>query len=546
MNVEHKEHNSIKLLFAGLMVTQFMSSLGQTVLSSALPTIVGELDGVEHMTWVITAFILAMTIMMPIYGKLSDLLGRKPLLIIAISLFLAGSVFGGLAQSMNFLIIARAIQGIGGGGLMILSQAAIADVVPPRERGKYMGIMGATFAVASVAGPLLGGWFTEGPGWRWAFWMNLPLGALAIIATVVFLHSPKKTFETRPKVDYLGMMLLAIATASLVLGLTWGGSVYAWTDPMIFLMFAIAVVGGALFVWAESKAAEPIMPLFLFRDRNFNLTTIAGLFIAVGMFGAIGYMPTYLQMAGGYSASIAGLLMAPMMLVLLISSTISGLFVSKTGNYKALPVVGSLVVAIALGLMSTIKVDTPVWQICAYLGVMGLGLGLVMQILTLIVQNSFSVRVVGTATAATNYFRQVGSTLGSAVVGSVFASRLLEHATQNLAALGDAAASAGSANSFTPAIVHQLPEPVRDAVVLSYNQALIPIFTWLIPMMIIAAALLLFIRPKALKTTVEEVLSAPEKSGAEQAQDRLDAPVTQVTAGASSATDPAAPASPRD
>lgn len=519
-----KEHNSIKLLFAGLMVTQFMSSLGQTVLSSALPTIVGELNGVEHMTWVITSFILAMTIMMPIYGKLSDLLGRKPLLIIAISLFLVGSVFGGVADSMTQLIIARAIQGIGGGGLMILSQAAIADVVPPRDRGKYMGIMGATFAVSSVAGPLLGGWFTEGPGWRWAFWMNLPLGALAIIATVMFLHSPKKTFETRPKVDYLGMMLLAVATASLVLGLTWGGSMYEWTDWHVLMMFAIAIVTGVLFAFVESKAQEPIMPLFLFRDRNFLLATTAGLFTAVAMFGAIGYMPTYLQMAGGYSASTAGLLMAPMMLVLLVVSTASGVFVSKTGNYKALPIIGSLIVGVGLFLMARTTVDTPVWQICAAMSVLGVGLGMSMQLLTLIVQNSFSVKVVGTATAGTNYFRQVGSTLGSAVVGSVFASRLVEHAKENLSALGDAAQSAGSANSFTPAIVHQLPEPVRDAVVLAYNQALIPIYLWLIPLMVLAAILLFFIRPKALATTVEESLAAP----AERAVDSLEAPASEA------------------
>lgn len=529
-----KEKNSIKLLFAGLMVTQFMSSLGQTVLSSALPTIVGELNGVEHMTWVITAFILAMTIMMPIYGKLSDLLGRKPLLLIAIGLFLAGSVVGGLADSMTVLIIARAIQGIGGGGLMILSQAAIADVVPPRERGKYMGIMGATFAVSSVAGPLLGGWFTEGPGWRWAFWINLPLGVLAIIATVMFLHSPKKTFAVRPKVDYLGMMLLAITTASFVLALTWGGSIYEWTDPIIFAMFALAVVAGAVFVWVESRAQEPIIPLYLFKDRNFNLTTLAGLFTAIAMFGAIGYMPTYLQMAGGYSASTAGLLMAPMMLVLLVVSTASGVIVSRTGNYKNLPIIGSLVVALGLFLMSLTKVDTAVWIICASMAVLGAGLGMSMQILTLIVQNSFSLKVVGTATAGTNYFRQVGSTLGSAVVGSVFASRLIEQVKINFAGLGDAAQSAGSANSFTPAVVHGLPEPVRDAVVLSYNQALIPIYLWLIPLLFIAAALLFFIRPKALATTVEEALASPS----ERAIESLEAPAAEA------AVDAIAPVSP--
>lgn len=517
-----KQKNSIKLLFAGLMVTQFMSSLGQTVLSSALPTIVGELNGVEHMTWVITAFILALTIMMPIYGKLSDLMGRKPLLLIAITLFIIGSVLGGLSDSMNELIAARAVQGIGGGGLMILSQAAIADVIPARERGKYMGIMGATFAVSSVAGPLLGGWFTEGPGWRWAFWMNLPLGILAMIATILFLHIPKRTYDQRPKIDYAGMMLMAVATASLVLALTWGGNTYAWSSVQVLGLFAVAVVTGAAFLFAESKAAEPIMPLYLFRDRNFNLVTLAALFTSIAMFGAVGYMPTYLQMAGGYSASVAGLLMAPMMMVLLVVATASGVFVSKTGKYKPLPIIGSLIVALSLFLLSTIKVDTPVWLIATYLSVLGLGLGTSMQLLTLIVQNSFPVRVVGTATAATNYFRQVGSTLGSAIVGSVFASRLIDYANKNLAQFGDAAVGSGGANSFTPALVHGLPEPVREAVVLSYNQALIPIFLWFIPLLLIAAVLLCFIRPKALATSVEDVISTADESASGQVDSRLE------------------------
>lgn len=513
MTKEHK--NSIKLLFAGLMVTQFMSSLGQTVLSSALPTIVGELNGVEHMTWVITAFILASTIMMPIYGKLSDLLGRKPLLLFAIGLFLLGSVLGGISTSMTTLIAARAIQGIGGGGLMILSQAAIADVIPPRERGKYMGIMGATFAVSSVAGPLLGGWFTEGPGWRWAFWINLPLGVLAVIATIAFLHAPKKTFDERPKIDVAGMVLISIATSALVLALTWGGNTYAWTSWQIFALFALAVVAGVIFAFVESKAAEPIMPLYLFRDRNFNLTTLAGLVTAIAMFGAIGYMPTYLQMAGGYSASTAGLLMAPMMLVLLITSTAAGVVVSRTGNYKNLPIVGSVIVAFALFMMSRITVDSHIVYVCSSMAVLGIGLGMSMQILTLIVQNSFPVSMVGTATAGTNYFRQVGSTLGSAVVGSIFSSRLLAAVQENVAPLVGSSGGSVDANSMTPAGIQALPEPLKDAVVLSYNQALIPIYLWLIPLVLLAVVLLCFVKPKPLATTIEEAMESDAKTAVE-------------------------------
>lgn len=501
---------SIKLLFAGLMVTQLLSALNQTVLSSALPTIVGELNGVEHMTWVITAFILTATITMPIYGKLSDLLGRKPLLIAAILIFVGGSIFGAVATDMSTLIVARAIQGLGGGGLMILSQAAIADVIPARERGKYMGIMGAVFAVSSVAGPLLGGWFTEGPGWRWAFWFNIPLGALALVATIMFLNIPRPVLTTKPKLDYLGMGLISVATTAIVLILTWGGNQYAWGSQTMIALIVIAVASVAAFIFAEDRAEEPIMPLFLFKDRNFNLTTISALSAGIAMFGAIGYTPTYLQMAGGYSATVAGLLMTPMMVFLLTASIFSGMYVSRTGKYKSMPITGSLTLAVGLMLMATIKVDTPIALICLYLGVVGIGLGLSMQILTLIVQNSFPLRHVGTATAANNYFRQVGATLGSAVVGSVFATRLVSQVKENL---GDLAQDVGETNSFTPGMLHGLPPEAQLPIVTAYNEALMPIFLWLVPLAILSAVVLIFLKQKPLATSIESIeeqLAAPE------------------------------------
>lgn len=306
-----KSKRNILLLFSTLMIVMLLASLSQMVLSSALPTIVGEMHGVENMMWVITAYMLATTIMMPVYGKVSDLVGRKPMLIIAIVLFVLGSVIGGLSQNMTALISARLVQGLGGGGLMILSQAAIADVVPARERGKYMGIMGGVFAVSSVAGPLLGGWLTEGPGWRWAFWMNVPLGILAIIATAVLLRLPKLQRSERPQVDYLGMTFLAVATSTLVLIGTWGGSMYDWLSPQIIGLAIATVIFGALFVLVESRAAEPVMPLGMFKDRNFNLATLSSLLVAVAMFGAVGYLPTYFQMAVGANATEAGLLMTP-------------------------------------------------------------------------------------------------------------------------------------------------------------------------------------------------------------------------------------------
>ena len=490
---------NILLVFAGLMVTMLLASLDQTIFSTALPTIVGELDGVDHMLWVTTAYILASTIMLPVYGKLGDLIGRKGLFIGAIALFIAGSIVGGLADSMSWLIAGRAIQGLGGGGLMILSQAIIADVVPARERGKYMGIMGGVFALSSVAGPLLGGWFTEGIGWRWAFWMNIPLGILAIVSAVVFLKLPKVAHD-KPRIDFTGMGLLAIASTCLVLVTTWGGTTYDWDSLVIAGLIAGFVVAGIAFVMVERKAAEPIMPLHLFKDRNFNLTTIAGLITGIAMFGALAYLPTYLQMVTGVNATEAGLLMIPMMAALLVSSIVSGQLVSRTGRYKWLPIVGTSIVAVALALMSTMTPTLPIWILCSFLALMGLGLGMSMQILILIVQNSFPVREVGTATASNNYFRQIGASLGAAIVGSLFVARLTDLLAERMPA---GAAAGGESNSFTPAIVRDLPAAVRDVIVGSYNDALTPVFLYMVPLVIVAAILLCFVKEKPLATTIE-------------------------------------------
>ena len=491
----------LQLLFAGLMVTMLLASLNQTILSTALPTMVGELNGVAQMPWVITGYILAATVTMPVYGKISDLFGRKPVLIAAIGIFLAGSVICGLTDSVAVLIAGRVVQGLGGGGLMILSQAAIADVVPPRERGKYMGIMGAVFAVAAVAGPLLGGWFTEGPGWRWTFWINLPLGALAILAAVFFLKLPARPDRQRPRLDYLGMALIAAATTALVLVGTWGGSEYAWTSPIILGLTAAALVLGGAFAWVESRAAEPVIPLALFRDRNFNLATAAGLCVGIMMFGMFAYMPTYLQMVTGVDATSAGLLMIPAMVGMLVASAVAGRLVSRTGRYKLSPLLGTLVMGASLLLLASLRVDTAIPVVCAYLGVFGVGLGMSMQILTLIVQNSFPNSQVGTATAATNYFRQAGSTLGSAVVGSVFATRLADLVT---ARLGGAGGAAGDLNSFTPAVVAGLPDEVRLPIIASYNEALLPIFALMAPLALLASALLFLLREKPLATTLDD------------------------------------------
>ncbi|WP_323960331.1 DHA2 family efflux MFS transporter permease subunit [Arthrobacter sp. JZ12] len=506
--VQRKESGML-LLFVGLMLSMLLAALNQMILSTALPTIVGELNGVDQMLWVITGYILSATIVMPIYGKLGDLMGRKSLLLLAIAIFMAGSVVGALAPNMEWLIAGRAVQGLGGGGLMILSQAIIADVVPARERGKYMGAMGGVFAFASVAGPLLGGWFTEGPGWRWMFWINMPLGVLAIVVVLFFLHLPSRE-RVRPRIDVAGMILLALATTSLVLVGTWGGTEYPWLSPQILALAAAAVVTGGLFVTAERRAAEPILPLNLFRERNFVLTTVGGLMIGVTMFGAIGYLPTYLQMVTGASATNAGLLMIPMMGALILVSTGSGVVVSRTGRYKWMPIAGSLIVSVALLLLSGLEPTTPVWLTCIYIAIMGAGLGLSMQILVLIVQNTFPNRMVGTATASNNYFRQIGATLGSAVVGSLFTSRVAELLSERLPAGG--AVEAG-ANSLTPEVVRSFPEAIHLAIIESYNDALTPLFLYMVPLGVIAAILLCFVHEKPLSTVIEGAQPAQAVDG---------------------------------
>ena len=497
--------NHLILLFTTLMVVMLLASLSQMIFSTALPTIVGELHGVDQMMWVITAYMLASTITMPIYGKAGDLFGRKPMMLVAITLFMAGSLVGALAPTMPWLIAARTIQGLGGGGLMILSQASVADFVPARERGKYAGFMGGVFAVSSVAGPLLGGWLTEGPGWRWVFWTVIPLALLAMLAIVTLMPTVHKAVAQRPRIDTAGIALMSLSTTAIILAATWGGHTYDWLSPQIIALMVGAIVLGALFVWAESRAEHPVIPLSLFRNRNFVLTTAAGLATAIAMFGVVGYLPTYFQMAEGVSATEAGLLMVPLMGSLLVTSVVLGAVVSKTGRYKVIPIIGSLILAVGLWLLSTISLDTPLAVICLYMAVMGTGLGSSMQILTLIVQNEFPHRLVGTATAANNYFRQVGSSLGAAVVGSLFVARLTTLIAERLPA---SAGASGSSKSLTPMLINSLPSPIRLIIVQSYNDALVPIFVFMVPLGLLAALLLAFVRETPLATAIKHEVTA--------------------------------------
>lgn len=486
-------------LFAGLMIAMFLSALDQTVFGTALPTIVGELNGIEHMLWVTTSYLLAMTIMLPVYGKLGDLWGHKKLFVLAIALFTVGSVLGGFAQNMTWLIVGRAVQGIGGGGLMIQAMSIITVLISPRDRAKYSWIFAVVFTVPSVIGPILGGWLTGGPGWRWVFWINLPLGIVALSAAVALV--PRLPVRSgRKKVDIYGIGLLGLTSTTIVLAASWGGSTYPWSSPQIISLFCAAALFTVLFIINEKSAIEPIMPSMLFQSRNFTVVLIAGLALGVVMMGTLVYIPTYLQMVTGSSTTESGYLMMPMVLAMLITSTIIGQIISRTGRYKWAPVTGMGVVTLALVLLSTMGPDMPVWHICAYLAVLGVGIGLSMQVLMLIVQNEFSAENAGTAISMNTYFRTMGMSLGAAVVGTLFVSKLKSLLSEAVPGLNSGFETQWS---LTPSSVRQLPENVRNVIVRSYSDALTPVFKWIIPLTIVALVVLLFVQEKPLSTVVD-------------------------------------------
>jgi EmrB/QacA subfamily drug resistance transporter len=504
------DRRRILIVFSGLVLTMLLSSLDQTIMGTALPTIVGELGGVEHQSWVVTAYMVAMTITMPVYGRLGDLIGRKGLFLGAIAVFLIGSTIAGLAGSMGWLIAGRFIQGVGGSGLMILSQAIIADVVPLRERGRYMGIMGGVFAISSVAGPLLGGWFTDVVGWRWCFWINLPIGIAALVVAARVLRLPRPDVG-RPRLDWLGMALMAIAVTGLVLFTSWGGTEYAWGSPLILGLIAATVVAGVLFVLVERRAAEPILPPTLFRNRTFVLCALAGLLVGVGMFSGVSYLPTFLQMVGGYDATTSGLLMLPMMGGLLVASTVSGNVISATGRHKAFPVLGMALTALGLALLSTMDANTSSVVIGLFMAVMGIGIGLVMQVLVLVAQNAVGQSLVGTATSASSFFREIGASLGTAAVGAIFVSRLTDRLATDLPA-----GTAVDAHTVTPELVRQLPESLQAVIVNAYADALTPVFLYLAPLFVVGLALVSALpnTPLGATSATEDELRSPAAKGA--------------------------------
>ncbi|MBD8703348.1 MDR family MFS transporter [Frigoribacterium sp. CFBP9039] len=505
----------IWIIFGALISGMLLSSLDQTIVSTAMPTIVGELGGVEHQAWITTAYLLATTIVMPIYGKFGDVLGRRNLFLAAIAIFTLASIGCAFADDFWMFVVFRAIQGLGGGGLMILSQAIIADIVPASERGRYLGPLGAVFGLSAIGGPLLGGFFVDHLTWQWAFYINIPVGVAAFIIAWMALTLPGK--KATKRIDVLGVVLLSAATTCLIFFTEFGGQAdHGWGAGETWLWGAGVLVAVGLFVFVESRADDPIIPLSFFRNKVFVLATGIGFVLGIGMFSAIAFVPTFLQMSSGASAAVSGLLLLPMMAGLIGTSILSGNLISKTGRYRIFPIVGTILTGIAMLLFTTLTADTPLPLICVFLFVFGAGLGLIMQVVVLVVQNSVDAANVGTATSTNNYFREVGAALGVAVFGAMFTSRL----TSNLTTVfTDAGASPSDASSATatldPAALNELPEAIRRLVVEAYADSLAPVFAYLVPFIAVALILALFLPQIALSDVAGMVARGEAVSGDE-------------------------------
>ena len=494
-------------VFGGLLLALLLAALDSTIVATALPTIVGELGGIEQLAWVVTAYLLAQTVVTPLYGKLGDLYGRKPVLQVAIVLFLLGSVLCGLSRNMTQLVLFRALQGLGGGGLMVSSQAVVADVVPARDRGRYQGIFGAVFGVSSVVGPLVGGYFTTHLSWRWIFYVNLPLGALALAVLAATL--PPRALQERRPIDYAGAALLAVTLSAAILATDLGGAAYPWLSPPVLALVAVAVLALALFVAVERRAAEPVLPLRLFANRAVAVASVVGLVVGFALFGSVTYLPLFLQVVRGASPTASGMQMLPLMGGMLVASVASGQLISRTGRYKVFPVVGTAVASVALLLLSRMQVSTPRSAALGMMLLLGLGIGMVMQVLVIAVQNAVDYRDLGVATSGAILFRLMGGSVGTAVLGSVFAARL----RVNLAPLA-AAGGAPAGNALDPQALARLPAALRGAYAQAFTASLGTVFL-VATAVAVAGFLLVWLLPEhPLRDTVAAAAADPgEEAG---------------------------------